>query len=148
MLTLTGILFSLFSDLVRAPNLKNRPRRTRTRSRLLRIWLWNQRYIVWLFGESASQRRLVQGFPSSRTISCRAEWYTSDIKACPCLAKGCCEMGSPLSCSCSCSCSKGKAPHLSQDSDEKGRLVIPTFWGKKVASSTTRSRKLHTIKTG
>jgi hypothetical protein len=38
------------------------------------------------------------------------------------LAIGCCEMGSPFSCSCSCSCScsKGKAPHLSQDSDEKG----------------------------
>jgi hypothetical protein len=26
---------------------------------------------------------------------------------------------------------EGKAPHLSQDSDEKGLLVIPTLWSKK-----------------
>ena len=53
------------------------------------------------------------------------------------LAKGCCEMGSPLSCSGSCSCSKGKAPHLSQDSDEKGRL-FRRFEAK-------RSLRAHTI---
>jgi hypothetical protein len=76
MLTLTGILFSLFSDLVRAPNLKNRPR---TRSRLLRIWLWNQRYIIWLSVSQRPSGGLCKGsefeeeFEFERTISCRAE---------------------------------------------------------------------------
>jgi len=35
-------------------NLKDRPR-PRTRARLLRIWLSNKRYIIWLFGELAPQ---------------------------------------------------------------------------------------------
>ena len=37
------------------------------------------------------------------------------------------------------SCSKGKAPHLSQDSDETGLLVIPTFWSKR----SVRARHEH-----
>jgi hypothetical protein len=77
----TGTLFSFPADW-RPPNLKNRPRaRTRPRARLLRNLALEQTQHYLAIRESASRQRVVRA-SSSRTISCLAQRYTSDIKAC------------------------------------------------------------------